>query len=207
MIRFDELTDRAKESARDWLREANSRDNYPFELLTDEFRETVAPAFGFSGYGRHKLAETRWSGFSSQGDGASFSGCWSLYDVNLTPLLADRPAGVGCKSNDDLHRVAAEMAALCAEIRASTPTNNHYDNPMDATITTRGHHCHEYEMQIESGQLIGDQKTRLLDIARTLARWLYRQLDEENDATYSAEYIDDQIRANEYEFTEAGKIA
>lgn len=207
LYQFDELTDKAKEAARDWLREASleSGDIYPFEHITDEFSSTIAPAFGFSGAGRHKLPAVNWSGFSSQGDGANFAGCWSLDDVRLT-VLADFPAGVGCKSNDDLHTLAGHMAALCAELHAGFPADDDA-GPMDATITARGHYSHEYEMRIESDRLTDDQQKALLDISRTLARWLYRQLEAENYYIYSAEYIDEEIRANEYEFLETGKKA
>ena len=41
---------------------------------------------------------------------------------------------------------------------------------------------------------------------KDFAKWIYTRLDTEWDYAMSDEQIDDSIRANEYEFTEGGKI-
>ena len=45
------------------------------------------------------------------------------------------------------------------------------------------------------------------DALRDFARWIYRQLDAENDYRNSDEYVDDCIVANDYEFYEGGRRA
>lgn len=61
---FDELNDKAKEKAREWYREGNL--DYPWYDCTQcDFHEFLA-LIGFHG------VESQFSGFWSQGDGASF---------------------------------------------------------------------------------------------------------------------------------------
>jgi len=38
-------------------------------------------------------------------------------------------------------------------------------------------------------------------------RWVYRALEQEYEYQTANEQVDDSIRANEYEFTETGRIA
>jgi hypothetical protein len=52
-----------------------------------------------------------------------------------------------------------------------------------------------------------DTRDSLVELARDAMRWVYRQLEEEYEYQTANEQVDDAIRANEYEFTEAGRIA
>ena len=82
---FDELSDKAKEKARTWWREASIGDSHWSEFIMDD-AERIAECFGLdfkqnaiplhSGKTRMEPA-IHWSGFCSQGDGASFEGTLS----------------------------------------------------------------------------------------------------------------------------------
>ena len=45
----------------------------------------------------------------------------------------------------------------------------------------------------------------LRDALRDLARWLYQQLEKEDEYLRSDEHVDENIEANEYTFTQTGR--
>lgn len=65
-FKFDQLDDSAKEKAREWMKEGNTQDNFWSEHIIDEWKEEL-DKMGFPD------ADISWSGFWSQGDGASFT--------------------------------------------------------------------------------------------------------------------------------------
>lgn len=66
-LKFNELTDSQKKIVLDKMRDINVDDDYWHDFVTDEFKAKLADL----GYTNVK---TQFSGFWSQGDGASFSG-------------------------------------------------------------------------------------------------------------------------------------
>ena len=79
-IKFDQLGDRAKITARDWFRQGNTDDNFWSEHIIEEwtselkkmgFGSPVQPSFHQSN--SQSDPEISWSGFWTQGDGASFT--------------------------------------------------------------------------------------------------------------------------------------
>lgn len=54
------------------------------------------------------------------------------------------------------------------------------------------------------GDYDGSVDDDLRDALRSSMRWIYRQLEKENEYLTSDEHVDENIRANEYEFTEDG---
>lgn len=84
-FQFDQLSDDAKEKARDWYREASAGDNYFSEPVIEDWKARLEKK-GFND------PEISWSGFSSQGDGASFT-CKSIdfkkYYSAFNPLSPD----------------------------------------------------------------------------------------------------------------------
>jgi hypothetical protein len=201
VYKYSELSERAQERARDWLREAQADDNYFAEYITDEFREALK-ALGFDVRER----DIEWSGFSSQGDGASFTGAWYASQFAPGKLLADRPAesgGHACPANAELHRIAAELRALKAAGLAR------------ATVTTRGRghfmyaaDCECEDSDTEVTRAADDGVTmRFEDAARDLAHAFYKALEAEYTYQNSDEQIAESIEANEYEFTEEGERA
>jgi hypothetical protein len=224
LYQFDELSDKAKEKARDWYRQAG--DNYFAEHTTDEFKETLA-ALGFS-VGKGRNDGICWSGFSSQGDGAAFNSSWYASDFDkggkLTALLADRPAvfkdGETCKSNVELHRIAGvlrEIVAKCPESSGSTTTsrgNNmraEFDSSSDERIEELRNlitSASDVNLQQELDTLeSGDMADAFKEACTDLADWFYRALETEYEWQNADEQVDDAMRANEYEFTQEGDIS
>jgi hypothetical protein len=75
----------------------------------------------------------------------------------------------------------------------------------------RGRYYHEHSMEISVERVSDRSQPPTADAAdcvsealRDLARWLYRQLEQEYDHQISNEVMDEGIIANGYTFTEAG---
>jgi hypothetical protein len=222
VYKYAELSDKAKERARDWWREASARDNDFAEFVTDDFREELkALGFDTQRTGRYlapndpRAGDTiQWSGFWSQGDGASFSGTWRASDCDPTELLADRPAMFEhdgkqetSKENAELHRIAGEiLACKAAGLTVARITDSsrgfcmsvgdtEHDEPEALTnVDEWRDHCEVTE-------------ARFIEAARDLARAFYKALEAEYDYQNSDEQIAETIIANEYEFTAEGKRA
>lgn len=207
---FDELSDEAKQKARDWLREAMAGDNYFSESVIED-ASTIAGLLGIDlkrrGYetqGGHKRYEPCifWSGFWSQGDGASFEG-------GLTPNADAVKAVTDHASQDaELARIAAEVAEV-AELTKGL---------LSVSIYKRGHYEHEGTMQFDfsysdedyAADTLSDDvrhaaEDKAAEAMRDFARWIYCALQAEYEYQYADEQIDDSIRANEYDFTEDGR--
>lgn len=209
---YSELSDDAKSRARDWLREANAGDNFFAEHVTEEFLEALK-ALGFDVIGRNGRGNTiEWSGFSSQGDGASFSGSWRARDCDPAKLLADRPVTFEregkvetCKGNAELHRIAAEILAVKAAgasyANFSKGNRSHFMR-IDECEWTDGMPCET--MDAEDLEALEE---RLQEAARDLATMFYRGLEAEYDYQNSDAQIAESIEANAYEFTEEGERA
>lgn len=178
IFQFDELSDGAKEKARDWYREASSGDNYFSEYIIEEAQGEIGRALGFN------IQHVWFSGFASQGGGACIIGTWRAADVNARALQRYAPA------DKELARIRKAMRAFA---------RSHRNN--SANITHRDRYYHAHSVDIEA-----DHDTEAsAEIARDFMNWIYRQLEAEYTYQYYGEGLDENIRANEYTFTAAGK--
>jgi hypothetical protein len=192
---FDELSDAAKERARDWFRE--SIDSYDFDCVTEDF-VTICDIIGIE-LDTHNVqlmgGKTRqepniyWSVGYCQSDYAAFEG---TYDYKAT-------AGAKLREhcNDEkLFRIVDELAAIQTRngfgLRAVMKVQRDY-----MTVSE----C--YDRRDEERDL-GDDGRDLEELMKDLARWLYDSFRAESDYQYSAEAVDANIEANEYMFDEEG---
>jgi hypothetical protein len=209
VYQFDELSDKAKEKARDWYREASEGDNYFAESIIEDANE-LATRMGIElgqrafqtvgGKTRYEPAVS-WSGFWSQGDGASFEGKLTSLETGTALERVKDHAPV----DETLHAIASRIDALQAK----------YSNRLAATISLSGHrYCHSNMMQIDAvaidaegdeTEIARDDEQELTSALRAFADWIYRQLEEEYNYQNSDEQIDETIRANEYEFKADGR--
>lgn len=182
VYQFTELTDSAKETARQWFREASAGDSYYSECVIEDAKECLALA-GF------RVDTVYFSGFSSQGDGACFEGAW--YPKDCLPVKAMK---AHAPKDTELHRIAATMRAIAKR-----------DKNSGMTVKHRGHYYHEHctEFGIDARTL--EIEEEIIEASRDAMRWIYRQLEREWDYQNSDENVDETIQANEYEFTEEGK--
>ena len=202
LYQYDELpTDEAREKAREWYRNASQDDTYWSEAVTDRF-VTICEAIGIDldnmrGTKRHAIY---WSGFWSQGDGASFAGSYRA--------KPDAGEAIRAITNDEGEDEPRRIADALADLSKRFPE-------LYASIKQSGHYVHDMTMavDVEVGE---DEEGNPLDAAapldeqvtelfRDLARWLYRELESAYEWVNSDGTVTENIQANEYTFTEDGK--
>lgn len=208
VFKYGELTAEAQERARDWYREGNASDNFFAESVTDDFKE-VLRACGFSLGMRQLRDRLFWSGFGSQGDGASFDASWYASDVGVSALITDRPVTYmrdgsvqeTCPHNARLVPILQRMGTLAAaDLSASG----------ECAASSRGH-CmtSTYRTDCEDttpGEL-EHRQDEFSDLCRDLAAFFYWSLETEWEYINSDATVAESIEANEYEFTKDGRIA
>lgn len=200
---FDELSDKAKEKAREWYRELLDEQDYATHVIDDAACE-VAKCLGVTfdrrpyktvGGATRYEPKIYWSGFSSQGDGASFEGDWYSTGEALAKIKEYAPRDAM------LH----EIASMLDEAHNSAPGVIH------AWSNVRGHYVHSGCMDIEM-ECVGDcyalepeVERSVIGNLRQFANWVYKQLEESYEYASSDEAVDESLVANEYTFTAEGK--
>ena len=200
---IDELSDAAKENARVWYRHQGLHDEW-YDFVYEDF-ETICRILGITlgttpvrlyGGGTRDKPQIFWSGFSFQGDGASFSGNYSYARGASRAIRAHAP------QDTELHRIADELQAL--------QRKNFWQ--LNATVRQRGRYCHEYTMTIEVERdsptwqpSTDDAEDAVTEALRDLARWLYRQLRSEYEHQTSDDAVDEIVGINAWTFTADGK--
>ena len=181
VFQFDELSDAAKEKAREWFRTASARDTWWSEGVTDHARR-IGAMIGFD------VDKIYWRGFSSQGDGACWTGSVRYAAGCAREVAREFPA------DTELQRIARAWVDLQRrnfyELRGRVSANDRY---MRTSVDAyRADDC----------GVIGEDDAS--QIVSDFANWIYRSLEKEYDYQMSDECVDDGIRASEYEFDEDG---
>lgn len=189
---FDELSDSAKEKARDWWK-SQGLDYEWWDCVYEQYT-TACKLFGLD------ISRIMFSGFWSQGDGASFTGTHSYKKGGLQALKKEFPQW-------------AEIHDICNRL-AQMQKPNFYGVNVD--ISKNGRYCHEMTMGFSVSVYIEGQGERYdipqgleeecSDIFRDLARDIYKSLEAEYDFLMSDERVDEGILCNGYQFTEDGEI-
>lgn len=129
-------------------------------------------------------------GFSSQGDGACFIGRWHRSEVSVEGLKSHAPI------DKTLHQIAEELA--------KAPEGLFVD------ITHTSNYCHENTMQFEFNTQDDDEFVPEPDdvkaALRSLARWIYRQLEKQYEYEVSLEAFEEQEAESDNEYYEDGRL-
>lgn len=188
LYHFDELTPAAKEKARDWYREATAGDPYTLDCVLDDAREIL----GIIGFDLDAKCPIAYSLAYSQGDFACIQGHYAYKAGALKAIKAYAP------TDTKLHNLA--------DILQDIQRRNFY-----ALRATVKYHSY-YGMQIETedtrtyyGYASDEAASALRDAFKALNGWIFKRLRDEYEYQMSDETVDDNIRANEYTFTESGK--
>lgn len=188
LYQFDDLSERAKETARDWFREGMDVDTFWSEYVIDTAKEAGA-LMGI------QVDNIYFSGFWSQGDGACFTGSYSYQVGGLAAVVKEFGGG------SELHRIARDLQAI--QRRAFYG--------LYANVSASGRYCHEHSTDISVShdfrEVTDDQEDALQEVLRDFMRWIYRSLEQEYNYTTSDEAVDESIRINEYTFNEDGERA
>lgn len=204
LYKFDELSDEAKEKAREWYREGMVYDEWWDAIYEDaticanclgiDLATKAVPLMN----GKTRYVPCIWfSGFWDQGDGACFEGRWS-YKADAVEAIKDH-----APKDQTLHDIAKNLAEIQSK----------YGNKLSATVKHRGRRCHEYSTDIEiyhddddADVELEDEKA-VVEELRNFMRWIYHQLKAEYEYLNSDENVDENIRINEYDFFEDGSRA
>ncbi len=202
VYQFDELSDRAKEKARDWWRECENQD-FDTSFMYDDFGQ-VAKILGVTfdtrpvklmGGGTRYEPKIWWSGFSSQGDGACFEGSYEYAKGCAKEIRSYAP------QDQKLHAIADGLAQLQRE--------NGYRVTAKVSHSS-SHYYHKYTMDVNVYKGDNDASDELAETVKELmqdfAEWIYRSLEKEYEYRMSDEQVDESITANQYEFDEDGSI-
>lgn len=199
IFKFSELTERAKDRAREWWRQDQ---DFDLECTIDD-AATLADLFGLdirkktvrlmNGKTRQEPA-VFWSGFWSQGDGASFEGYYSYSKGSFDAVKSYAP------QDTKLHAIVQRLQKVQAR--------NFYR--LEADITQSGRYVHEMTMRFDVSRtdyksVSVDDGEELRDCLRDFARWIYRALEAEYEYQSSDDVVDELIEANGYEFDEEGR--
>lgn len=193
---FDELSDEAKENAREWWRDGGL--DYPWwdDAIYDavEIGKILGIEISNRRGSEHEPA-IYFSVFYSQGDGACFEGYYHYADMAHKKIRAYAP------QDTCLHEIADNLLALQKRVWYSA----------NASIRQEGRYYHAYSMNINvdmhediSSQIFNEVEEGIIECMRNFANWIYYRLQKEYEWLNSDEQVDDAIMCNEYLFTKDG---
>lgn len=197
VYQFDELSDTAKERARAWWRDNLETHDYADSVIEDAVRMgeilgiTIdTHAVKLIGGSTRQDPSVWWSGFSSQGDGASFDGRYAYHKGSVAAIAKEAPMsdGKGGQQNADLNQIAADLYAI--------QRSHFYQVNARIKADSLGHYGDE--------EAHDDTANAVMECMRDFASWVYRGLELEYEYQSADEQVDETIRVNEYEFDEDG---
>jgi len=189
VYKFEELSDKAKEKARDWYRSCIDSNDFD-TVIEDATRMAAILGIEIETHGVKLMGgSTRqdpcvWWQLDGQGQGASFSGFYRYAKGSCKAIRSE------ASSDTELHRIAD---ALFEAQKAS-------GYQIETRITARGAGYWNMCFSDRDGSIADD---RLDDVERALrdfAKWILKQLQTESDYLHSEENVDETIEANEYDF-------
>lgn len=212
---FDELSDRAKERARDNYRQMADMDfaDFSAEGVIDDAAHIFAlfglnistrPVKLMSGQTCMK-PDVYWD--LGRDGGASVSGYYAYAKGSVRAVSTEAPAtwrnadGTtrNNESNAEINRIVRELA--------SVQRRNFYQ--ITASVS-HGRYSNQIVEDIEraDGKHLSDEDANEIEqLLQDAASWLHSNLIQESEYQSSDECVDENIRANEYEFNEDGSRA
>ena len=213
---FSELSKDAQRNALDELRDINVNYDYWHDDVIDQFKEDME-MLGLSD------VEVSYSGFYSQGDGASFTADVSDPGVFMKEALileSDEWLDLGdnVKPKDELDALRSDLLDIGFDTREKLTPENFIISIRRTSSRYSHENTIEGDVDIEDipesieDEFPQDRYTEKLtehvtNWARRRSRKLYSDLEKEYDHLTSDEVVKDAIEDNDYLFTEDGKLA
>lgn len=190
-FKFSELSESAKDTARDANRDWNVHYDWWDYVYEDAVRMAAILGIEIShtvgGPRRPPTVDISFSGFCSQGDGASFTGRYNFAHDAVTRMKAET-------ADETLIRFAEELAVLQVTAKLK------YGHLVYARIESgNSHYSHSGTMRCEVfvddpiDVVILDDESPWLDIFRSFADWIYANLEAEYEHLTSDEVIDEHL--------------
>lgn len=176
---FDELTAKAQDAViqKEIENIELGIENNAFDItaVLDD-ATTIGKLFGL------EIDNILYSGFWSQGDGASFTGRYQFRAAGLEAVKAYAPL------DGELHQTVIHLRRSLGQ------------SCKDAVhITQTGRYFHENTMEFDT------DNTVIIDGLKEYARWIYKRLEREYEYQTSREYIIELIEGNGDEFYADGR--
>lgn len=196
IYKFEELSERAKERARNWWRDSGGPEDFDC-ILSDavEIGELIGISFDkrrvtLMGGGIRYEAKVWFSLGYRQGDYANFDGSYS-YSRGAAKAVRQR-----APMDKVLHSIVDQLQAAQRRrfyrITATCQSNHLGGMTVNASDEDRPYAD------------IGDDGREVERALERFADWIYSQVRDENDYQMSDEVVDENITCNEYEFDEGG---
>ena len=182
VMAFSELNAEQQTSAIELVRERekNSNDNYFSESEIEYYKETVLPEYGIND------AEIQFSGFWSQGDGASIS----TDHVDAVKFL--RKVRALTKYRSIRHLLNEDDLAMSVK-----RSHSHYSH--ENTVSRYIESAYT-DLTAKQETLVNELEELLTETIRELSRKLYRDLENAYEDQFTTENITALIEGNEYQF-------
>lgn len=191
VYKFDELSERAKERARDWYRGCIATEDFD-TIIEDVERMGAILGIEIQTHGvRLMNGATRqdpsvWWQLDGQGQGASYSGFYRYAKGSCKAIKAE--------TNDkELIRIASALT------KAQKATG--YKLEVKISAREAGH----WNMGFEYEDFNVSEAEQVEEALKDFAKWIFKQLQAQSEYLYSEENVDDSIIANEYDFDMEGK--
>ena len=186
---FSELSDKAKDKARQYHHNAYMSDGFWHECTIDDAKE-VGKILGFD------IDKIYFSGFWSQGDGASWAGGYEY--------AKGAPDKVASYTGND-----AELIRIAKGLQ---DIQRRHFYKLVASVSRAGYYRHSHTMRADVEDCtdpyrdVSDAEEALLELFRDFADWIYKNLEKEYDYQTSDEAIAEAFDANGVAFDEDGNI-
>ena len=186
---FPELSEKAKDKARQCYHNAYMSGGFWHECTIEDAKE-VGKVLGFD------IEDIYFSGFSSQGDGASWAGGYEY--------AKGAPDKVASYTGND-----AELIRIAHGLQ-DIQRRNFYQ--LTASISTSGRYSHSHTMRADVEDRtdpyrdVSDAEKDLLELFRDFADWIYKNLREEYDFMTSDPVIEEAFDANSVTFDVNGNV-
>lgn len=190
VYKFDELSEEAKEKAREWIRETNNQDSYPLDEMMGSLKALFEAAhlairdYSIGGYNRDNYVK-----FDMVETTKELTGKRAIawLENNLISGLRITPSQFKAKqkaymSYGDAYRIG--------KVKPCPLTGVCYDEDLLEAL----------QKAVKDGETLNDAVKSLADVVGNMAKKEYEYQNED-------EQIDETIRSNDYEFTVDGKVA
>lgn len=189
--KFEELTEQAQQNAIEQYRDGDHLEHEWYDFIKADFH-TILELIGFYNI------KSQFSGFWSQGDGASFTGDYSYKKGCLKAIKEHAPL------DNELHKIVEGIIYHQKDNGYLLTCNIYNDNH---------HYSHSNTMSFDwekGGDSYFEWKNihiedELEQLFRDLADWYYNKLESEYEFLNSDESIKELLIINEYDFLECGK--